>query len=171
MLTPRRPSSGRNGRRMEDADFMRLAIDLSRRGMESGAGGPFGAVVVRDGVVVGEGYNRVTSTNDPTAHAEVVAVRDACQRLATFSLDGATIYASCEPCPICLASIYWARIGRLVFANTSADAASIGFDDAFFYDELRRPARERRVGATALLRDEAYEVFEQWRRKQDKIAY
>ncbi len=117
--------------------------------MEAGAGGPFGSVVVRDGRVIGEGWNQVTSTNDPTAHAEVVAIRRACAAIGSFSLAGATLYASCEPCPMCLASAYWARVSRIVFANTREEAAAIGFDDQLLYDEIPKPIEERRSRPTA----------------------
>eukprot|EP00211_Chloroparvula_japonica_P013968 CAMPEP_0119154610 /NCGR_PEP_ID=MMETSP1310-20130426/51034_1 /TAXON_ID=464262 /ORGANISM="Genus nov. species nov., Strain RCC2339" /LENGTH=136 /DNA_ID=CAMNT_0007147149 /DNA_START=104 /DNA_END=511 /DNA_ORIENTATION=+ len=119
-----------------DREFMAMAIALSDEGMTSNAGGPFGAVVVKDGKVVGKGYNRVTSTNDPTAHGEVTAIRDACKNLGTFTLEGCVLYTSAEPCPMCLAAMYWARIARFVYGNTKHDAAAIGFDDAFFYKEL-----------------------------------
>ena len=122
-------------------DYVHLAraVALSREHMQAGAGGPFGAVVVRDGTVLAEGWNQVTSTNDPTAHAEVMAIRRACQAVGSFSLTGATLYASCEPCPMCLASAYWARVSRIVFANTREDAAAIGFDDQMLYDEIPKP--------------------------------
>lgn len=150
---------------------MRRAIALSRLGMERGAGGPFGAVVVRDGVVVGEGYNQVTSTNDPTAHAEVVAIRDACRRLGTFNLSGASIYASCEPCPMCLAAILWARIDRLWYAGANEDASAVGFDDSAFHREIRLPVDERSLKPRRLLADEAKAVLAEWARKPDKVPY
>jgi tRNA(Arg) A34 adenosine deaminase TadA len=151
--------------------FMRRAIELSRFGMEGGHGGPFGAVVVRDGQIVGEGWNRVTSTNDPTAHAEVVAIRDAAAKLGTFDLSGAEIYASCDPCPMCLAAIHWARIGRVWFANAQSDAASIGFDDAKIADELRALPADRSMPVHRLLGEEARLVFDDWARKADKTPY
>lgn len=150
---------------------MRRAIALSRRNIDRGKGGPFGAVIVLNGEIIGEGTNRVTSTNDPTAHAEVSAIRAACRRRGRFELRGATIYTSCEPCPMCLAAIYWARIGRVVFANTQRDAAAIHFDDAFLYKELRKPLASRRLPMKPLLREEALAVFREWKRKPDKVRY
>jgi guanine deaminase len=155
----------------EDEAFMRHAIALSRRGMEGGAGGPFGAVVVQDGRVVAEGWNQVTSTNDPTAHAEVVAIRRACTALGRFDLRGATLYTSCEPCPMCLAAAYWARVDAVVYANVQADAAAIGFDDAWLYQEVAAPVAERRLPMRRLLAAEALEVFEAWTAKPDKVPY
>src|ERR687890_841477 len=125
--------------RLEDQRHLARAVELSREHMEEGAGGPFGAVIVRDGRVLAEGWNQVTSANDPTAHAEVTAIRRACQAVGDFSLEGATLYTSCEPCPMCLASAYWARVSRIVFANTRQDAAAIGFDDQLLYDEIPKP--------------------------------
>jgi tRNA(Arg) A34 adenosine deaminase TadA len=156
---------------MDHEGFMRRAIAISREKMRDGAGGPFGAVVVKDGRIIGEGWNQVTSSNDPTAHAEVVAIRRACERLGSFSLAGAEIYASCEPCPMCLSAIYWARLGRIFFANNATDAAAIGFDDAFLYREVALPAAERSIPLFRLLPDEARAVFEEWTRKPDKIPY
>ena len=152
-------------------DFMREAIRLSRDKMRCGAGGPFGAVVVRDGKIIARGWNRVTSANDPTAHAEMTAIRKACRKLKTFRLDDCALYASCEPCPMCLAAIYWARIPVVYFANTRADAAAIGFDDDFFYRELARPIVRRKLKMSQLLRDEAKPVFEEWMKKGDKVRY
>jgi guanine deaminase len=156
---------------MDHESFMKRAIELSRMNMQAGAGGPFGAVVVKDGKIVGEGWNQVTSSNDPTAHAEVVAIRNACRTLDTFKLSGCTIYTSCEPCPMCLAAIYWARLDRIVYANTHTDAAAIGFDDAFLYRELNLPLERRQVPASRLLADEAHRVFEEWAAMPDKIPY
>jgi len=156
---------------MDREDFMRRAIALSRQGMESGAGGPFGAVVVADGRVVGEGVNRVTSTNDPTAHAEVVAIRAACAALGRFDLRGCDIYASCEPCPMCLAAVYWARLDHVYYGNGRADAARIGFDDAEIYEEVARGIEARRVPMTRLLGAEARLPFDEWESKPDKIRY
>ncbi len=156
---------------MDRRDFMRRAIALSRRGVEGGAGGPFGSVVVKDGRIVGEGWNQVTSTNDPTAHAEVVAIRAAGAALGTFDLRGCEIYASCEPCPMCLAAIYWARIDRIHYGNGRADAARIGFDDAAIYDEVARPIPERSVPMERLLPEEAREPFDLWDAKPDKVRY
>ena len=152
-------------------DFMREAIRLAERGMIKNQGGPFGAVVVRDGKIIGRGCNGVTSGNDPTAHAEVVAIRQACQRLRTFELSGCEIYTNCEPCPMCLAAIYWARIGRIYYANTRRDAAKIGFDDALFYREIARPFSRRQVPMKQILRAQAQVAFQSWQAKQDKITY
>ena len=150
---------------------MRHAIALSRRGMEGGAGGPFGAVVVKDGRVVAEGWNQVTSTNDPTAHAEVVAIRRACAALGRFDLRGAVLYTSCEPCPMCLAAAYWARLDAVVFGNARDQAAAIGFDDQWLYDEVPKPIEARSLRMRRLLQAEALEVFEAWAAKPDKVPY
>jgi tRNA(Arg) A34 adenosine deaminase TadA len=155
----------------QDESFMRHAIALSRRGMEGGAGGPFGAVVVADGRVVAEGWNQVTSSNDPTAHAEVVAIRRACAALGRFDLRGAVLYTSCEPCPMCLAAAYWARLDAVVFGNAREDAAAIGFDDQFLYDEVPKPVEARTLPMRRLLAAEALEVFGAWAEKPDKVAY
>lgn len=147
------------------------AIRLSRRHMERGAGGPFGAVIVRGDEIVGRGWNKVTSANDPTAHAEVVAIRAACRRLKTFRLDDCELYASCEPCPMCLAAIYWAQIRRVWFGNTRRDAARIGFDDELIYREVARPLDRRRLPMRQLLSDKAHAVFLAWQAKPDKVRY
>jgi guanine deaminase len=160
---------------MTDTDmnifFMSRAIELSRNNMLSDAGGPFGAVIVKDGKIVGEGWNKVTSQNDPTAHAEVEAIRDACRRLGTFELRGCVLYTSCEPCPMCLAATYWSRIDRIYFGNTRSDAAAAGFDDEFLYREIATPMDARSVPIKPLLRDQAILVFHEWNAKQDKIPY
>ena len=156
---------------MDDEGFMRRAIALSRRGMQSGAGGPFGAVVVLDGQVVGEGWNQVTSSNDPTAHAEVVAIRQACAALGRFELRGATVYTSCEPCPMCLAALYWSRCDAVVYANDRVQAAAIGFDDELLYAEIPKPVEQRALPMRRLLGAEALEVFAAWAAKPDKVAY
>lgn len=150
---------------------MRRAIALANETMRAGNGGPFGAVVVRDGTIIGEGTNRVTLANDPTAHAEVVAIREACRALKDFSLQGAEIYTSCEPCPMCLAAIYWARIGRIYYANSRVDAAGIGFDDEHLYREIGLDMDDRAVPIIRVLADEAKLSFEEWREMDDKIAY
>jgi tRNA(Arg) A34 adenosine deaminase TadA len=155
----------------DEASHMRHAIALSRRGMEAGAGGPFGAVVVLDGAAVGEGWNQVTSTNDPTAHAEIVAIRRACAALGRFDLRGATLYTSCEPCPMCLAAAYWARLEAIVHGNARDDAAAIGFDDEWLYREVATPLDARALPMRRLLEAEALEVFSAWVRKADKVAY
>lgn len=151
--------------------FMREAIRLSREGMEGGHGGPFGAVIVKDGKIIGRGFNRVLSSNDPTAHAEVMAIREACAALNNFQLDGCTVYTSCEPCPMCMGAIYWARPQAVYYANTRADAAAIGFDDDFIYDELAVPMQDRKLNMISLLRDEALPAFDEWKEKEDKTAY
>ncbi|MBC8205737.1 MAG: nucleoside deaminase [Kiritimatiellales bacterium] len=151
--------------------FMREAIALSIEKMEAGEGGPFGAVVVKDGEIVGRGWNRVTSANDPTAHAEVMAIRDACQTLDTFHLSGCELYASCEPCPMCLAAIYWARLDKLYYAATRADAADAGFDDAFLYQEVSKDWENRELPAGQLLADEARNAFAAWKQKADRTPY
>jgi len=156
---------------MDHEHFMREAIRLSEEGVRSGRGGPFGCVVVRGGQVVGRGNNQVTSTCDPTAHAEVVAIREACQRLKTFHLDDCTLYASCEPCPMCLSAIYWARIPSVFFGNTRKDAAAIGFDDEVIYREIPLPPEKRRISMEPLLRVEARTAFGEWAKKADKVRY
>ncbi len=156
---------------IDDETFMRHAAELSRTTMESGRGGPFGAVIVRDGRVIAEGANEVTSSNDPTAHAEVVAIRRACAAVEDFSLAGATIYSSCEPCPMCLSAIYWARLDRLVYANTRDQAAAIGFDDAFLYDEVPKAPLERQMPTRHLPSPEAEATFQAWAKKIDKVSY
>lgn len=150
---------------------MRRAIELSRLKMRAGEGGPFGAVVVHDGRIIGEGWNSVLATRDPTAHAEVVAIRAACAHLGTHRLDGAEIYATSEPCPMCLGAILWARVARLYYANARADAAAIGFDDALFYDEVARPPERRALPGERLLADEARSVFAEWDAKPNKVKY
>lgn len=156
---------------MSGDEFMRRAIALSHERMEAGEGGPFGAVIVRDGAIVAEGWNQVTSENDPTAHAEIVAIRRACTALDNFVLDDCEIYTSCEPCPMCLSAIYWARLKCLYYGNSKDDAAGIGFDDAYLYREVGLAPGERSVPAIRLLADEALEAFRAWEAKPDKIAY
>ncbi len=150
---------------------MRHAIELARSGMIAGHGGPFGAVIVREGAIVGEGWNRVASSNDPTAHAEVVAIRDACSRLGTFVLAGCSLYASCEPCPMCLGAINWARLEAFVFAASRYDAARGGFDDAVLYDEIGRAPGDRRVPGRRVLAVEAAGLFDEWLAKRDRLPY
>lgn len=156
---------------MSPEQFMREAIHLAELGMRSGRGGPFGCVIVRHGEIVGRGHNRVTSTNDPTAHAEVVAIRDACATLETFQLADCELYTSCEPCPMCLSAIYWARIPHVFYGNTRADAAAIGFDDDFIYQQVPLPPAERAIKMELFLRDEAQSAFREWAAKPDKIRY
>jgi tRNA(Arg) A34 adenosine deaminase TadA len=150
---------------------MREAIRLSRRGSDRNEGGPFGAVIVHQGRIVGRGWNRVLKTNDPTAHAEMVAIRVACRRLSRFHLDDCELYTSCEPCPMCLSAIYWARLRRIYFANTRRDAERIGFQDEFLYRELKQPIARRRIPTVALLRSEAREVFDWWLARPDRRSY
>jgi len=151
--------------------FMARAIQLSIDGVRSGSGGPFGTVIVSDGQIVAEGMNRVTSANDPTAHAEVVAIRAACAKLGVFQLKNCELYTSCEPCPMCLGAIYWAHISRIYFANSAEDAASIGFDDSFIYSEMKLPHSKRRIPAVQMMREEALAAFRLWKEKPDKIPY
>jgi tRNA(Arg) A34 adenosine deaminase TadA len=150
---------------------MARAIALSLENVRTGAGGPFAAVVVKDGEIIAEGANAVTTTNDPTAHAEVVAIREACRKLNSFDLQGCEIYTSCEPCPMCLGAIYWARPARVYFANSAADAAQAGFDDAFIYQEIGRPHPERAIPMIQLAQDGALAAFRVWQEKEDKIRY
>ncbi len=155
---------------MSPEDFMRRAIALSLENARAGRG-PFAALVVRGDQVLAEGTNRVTDTNDPTAHAEVVAIRAACANLKSFELTGCDLYSSCEPCPMCLGAIYWARPRRVFFANTREDAAAIGFDDALIYAELTAPFTQRKIPMTQMLRNEALAAFEEWARNPDKKPY
>ena len=155
----------------DDEKFMRRAIQLAQEGMNNNAGGPFGAVVVKDGKIVAEGHNQVTSKNDPTAHAEVVAIRKACEKLNTFQLEGCIVYTSCEPCPMCLGAIYWARPDKVFYACDKQDAAAINFDDQFIYKELDLSITERSIAFKQLLREEALPVFQQWKDKNDRTEY
>lgn len=155
----------------QDRIFMSRAIELARMGVEMNLGGPFGCVIVKGGEIAGEGNNRVTSLNDPTAHAEVIAIREACRKLGSFQLDGCSIYTSCEPCPMCLGAIYWARPARVFFACTRDDAARIGFDDKFIYDELEKANEQRAMTLTPFMRDDALEVFAAWAAKPNKVEY
>jgi guanine deaminase len=152
-------------------EFLRRAIALATRNVLTAAGGPFGAVVVRDGKIVGEGANSVTTTNDPTAHGEVNAIRAAAKSLGTFSLAGCDLYTSCEPCPMCLAAAYWARLDAVYYGASAADAARAGFDDAFLYDELRKNASERKLSSTQFLADEAWASFAAWIAAPNKVEY
>lgn len=154
-----------------DSKFMRMAIDLATENVRGCKGGPFGAVIVRDGEVIAAAANTVTTTHDPTAHAEVNAIRAACAKLGSFQLDGCDVYTSCEPCPMCLAALYWARCARIFYGNTAADAAAAGFDDGFLYEELKRPANERRIPCKSLLSTEAFASFEAWRDCVERIDY
>jgi len=155
---------------MSNNKFMKRAIELSVENIKNG-GGPFGAVIVKDGKIISEGTNRVTADNDPTAHAEVSAIRQAAKKLNTFNLSGCEIYTSCEPCPMCLSAIYWAHLDKIYFGNTKADAKDIGFDDSFIYDELALNPADRKVAMEPLLPEEAIRAFEDWKNKEDKIEY
>lgn len=154
----------------EDREFMRRAIDLSIENIDMG-GGPFGAVIVRNGKLIASGTNRVVPNNDPTAHAEVVAIRNACRELETFDLSGCTVYTSCEPCPMCLSALYWAGVERICYANTKRDAAAISFDDSYIYDQLRLDYDRRTIHCEHFMRDEALEAFRKWSEKLDKVEY
>ncbi len=154
-----------------DQVFMELAIEYAKEGMEKSQGGPFGAVVVLDNEIVGRGHNSVAPNNDPTAHAEVVAIRDACKNLGTYQLKGCTLYTTCEPCPMCLGAIYWARPDRVVFGCTKEDAAKAGFDDFFIYMEIDVPYQQRRIPFKPFFRDQSMELFDLWDAKPDKIEY
>lgn len=151
--------------------FMRKAIRLSMENVQSGNGGPFGTVIVKNGKIIATGVNEVTKSNDPTAHAEMIAIRNACEKLNSFQLDGCDIYCSCEPCPMCLGAIYWARPKSIYFANSKKDAAEINFDDNVIYQEIKLPIHERKLTITQLLRDEAQSVFLQWQESENKIEY
>ena len=151
--------------------FMARAIELSVENVRSGRGGPFGAVIVKDGSIVAEGANQVTATNDPTAHAEVIAIREACRKLGIFELKDCELYTSCEPCPMCLGAIYWARLSRLFFASVAADASQAGFDDSFIYNEFARPHSERGIPMVQMMREEALAGFRAWQEKPNKTPY
>jgi tRNA(Arg) A34 adenosine deaminase TadA len=150
---------------------MEKVIELSRKGMNNNEGGPFGAVVVKDGEVVGEGNNKVTSSNDPTAHAEIVAIRNACKKLNTFDLSGCVLYTLCEPCPMCLSAIYWSHLDKVYYANTREDAAKIGFDDDFVYKEILLSIEDRSLKMERVDSVEAKKIFEEWMKKEDKVEY
>ena len=156
---------------MDKNKYMQLAIDLAKDNVKKGFGGPFGAVIVKDGEVIAQAANSVTSTNDPTAHAEVNAIRQACKKLNTFNLSGCEIYASCEPCPMCLSAIYWARIDKVYVAATKKDSADAGFDDEFIYKELDLPENKRQLRTSELLMEEGQKPFIEWKQKADKITY
>jgi tRNA(Arg) A34 adenosine deaminase TadA len=154
-----------------DNPFMERAIQLSLENVRSGRGGPFGCVIAKDGDLIAEGVNEVTASNDPTAHAEILAIRRASQKLGCFELAGCELYSSCEPCPMCLSAIYWARIERIYFANLTADAARIGFDDSAIYAELKRPPAQRRIQMIQMMREEALAAFREWETQPGKIPY
>tara|TARA_B100001540_G_C15629561_1_gene561486 strand:- start:284 stop:748 length:465 start_codon:yes stop_codon:yes gene_type:complete len=151
-------------------EFMKRAIELSIKSVNSG-GGPFGCVIIKDDKIISEGSNKVTSTNDPTAHGEIVAIRDACKELNNFSLNGCELYSNCEPCPMCLSAIYWARIEKIYYANTREDAKKIDFDDSFIYSEFQKNMNERKIPIFQMMRNEALKAFELWEKKKDKIKY
>ena len=151
--------------------FMQKAIALSQESVRLGKGGPFGAIIVKEGKIIAQGQNQVTSTNDPTAHAEIVAIREACRILETFQLQGCELYTSCEPCPMCLGAIYWARLHKVYYANTKVDAAQIGFDDQFIYEELQLPLAQRHLPMIQLMSNEASIAFQEWIEKTDKVEY
>ena len=153
------------------AELMRRAIALALENVRTARGGPFAALVAKHGSVIGEGANSVTAMNDPTAHAEVVAIRAACRALGTFQLTDCELYTTCEPCPMCLGAIYWARPARVFYAGVAADAADAGFDDAFIYEELRRPPESRRIPMTQLMREESLAIFAAWKRQPNKTQY
>ena len=153
-----------------DREFMQQAIELSKENVLNG-GGPFGAVIVRNGEVIATGTNRVTANNDPTAHAEVNAIRSACAKEGTFKLEGCTCYTSCEPCPMCLAALYWAGVERIFYGNTKDDAKAINFDDSFIYDEIAKPYAKRAIPIINIMREEAISAFKMWEKSEDKIEY
>jgi len=152
-------------------EFMRRAVALALENVRAGNGGPFAAIVVKDGRVIAEGTNRVTTSNDPTAHAEIVAIREACHALKNFQLTGCDLYTTCEPCPMCLGAIYWARPARIFYAGTASDAAAAGFDDAFIYDQLKLAPTRRRIPTAQILREESLAIFEAWRKQENKNRY
>lgn len=168
----RNPIDGftRTSKHMDNV-FMARAIQLSLDNVASGNGGPFGAVIVKDDKIIAEGVNRVTATNDPTAHAEVTAIREACAKLGIFDLDGCEIYTSCEPCPMCLGAIYWARLARVYYGNVATDAAAIGFDDSFIYREFAQPLTGRSIPMVPMMREQALAAFRAWQDKPNKVPY
>lgn len=155
----------------KDSYFMQKAIDLAQIGVTSNSGGPFGAVIVKDNKIIAEGYNKVTSTNDPTAHAEIVAIKKACKKLNSFQLEDCIIYTSCEPCPMCLGAIYWARPKKVFYACNRDDASVIDFDDQFIYDELKKQINDRQIEFNNIMREDGLKVFKNWNGKHDKIKY
>jgi guanine deaminase len=155
----------------QSAEFMRHAIGLALENVRRGKGGPFAALVVKRQGIVSEGMNRVTATNDPTAHAEIVAIREACRALKSFQLTGCDLYCTCEPCPMCFGAIYWARPARVFYASAASDAAAAGFDDAFIYEELKRPGRKRKIPMEQILRDESLDIFSAWKHQRKKRPY
>ena len=154
-----------------ESKYMQEAIDLSRKGIHSNEGGPFGCVIVKGEEIVGRGWNQVTSSNDPTAHAEIVAIREACNRLGSFQLSGCEVYTSCEPCPMCMGAIYWARPMQVFYANSRQDASLIGFDDSFIYEELTCAVDKRKIPMTRVFSETALQIFNEWANKNNKIKY
>ena len=154
-----------------EEQFMRRAIELALENVRGGRGGPFGALIVKGGMIISEGTNRVTATNDPTAHAEMIAIREACRKLETFQLDGCELYTSCEPCPMCLGAIYWARPAGVYYGASAADAAAAQFDDAFIFREIAQPTRLRKIPMAQVMRDEALVAFRAWLDKSDRVRY
>jgi guanine deaminase len=165
------PSNLRSDATKMPNPFMARAIELSIENVRTGRGGPFGAVVVKDGKMIAEAANNVTGTNDPTAHAEILAIREACRKLGAFELSGCEIYTSCEPCPMCLGAIYWARPDRVYYGNTAADAAKVGFDDSFIYDEIPLPLDQRKIPMVQMMPHEAIEGFRAWEKQANKVPY
>jgi len=156
---------------MKKMHFMEKAVKLSIRHMRNGKGGPFGAVVVKNGEIIAEGYNQVSTANDPTAHAEIVAIREACRKLNSFQLTGCEIYTTCEPCPMCLGAIYWARPDKIYYSNTKSQAAAIGFDDGLIYSEINLPPENRKIPMERLIHQKAINAFNEWEEKKDRIDY
>jgi len=155
----------------EQEKYMQEAVNAALSGMRNNEGGPFGCVIIKDGKIIGRGNNKVTSTNDPTAHAEITAIRDACKNLGSFQLEGCEIYTSCEPCPMCLGAIYWARPNKVYYGSNQVDAANIGFDDEFIYKEIPLPYNERSIPFEQLAPEIAIKPFEEWEKKEDKTEY
>ncbi|MCH9744674.1 MAG: nucleoside deaminase [Gammaproteobacteria bacterium] len=155
----------------DEKQFMNLTLNLVSESIKENLGGPFGSIITRDNEVIAKGVNRVTSTNDPTAHGEVVAIRNACEALNTFNLSGCHLYTNCEPCPMCLSACYWARIDKIFFAVNREDAKEIGFDDAYFYEQVCKPINERDIPMTQCMREEALALFKEWDQKEDKMRY
>jgi guanine deaminase len=170
-FSTRKYNLNQDRRTIMSSEFMKRAIALALENVRSGSGGPFAAVIVKERRIIAEGVNRVTRSNDPTAHAEIVAIRDACRVLADFQLAGCDLYTTCEPCPMCLGAIYWARPARIFYAATAADAADAGFDDAFIYDELKIAPAERRIPMAQLLRDDSLVIFSAWKKQENKTPY
>ncbi len=172
MTITRLTRTGQQGNSMDSKEYyMQCAIDLAENGIKQNEGGPFGAIIVKNGKIVGKGNNRVISTNDPTAHAEIVAIRDACTNLESFDLSGCEIYTSCEPCPMCLSAIYWANISKIYYGNTRKDAANIGFRDDFLFEEIKKIIENRKIPTENLLREQTIKTFKSWQQKKDKTRY